>query len=587
MNSAASSVLRRAEVALLRHAGFLAVMLCVGLFFAAAVLLPHVLQRFEREHPFQGIEIMPGDEDFYAARIREVADGFWPVANVYFSAPKDQPYLQPALPEWTLATLGRFLGFTPVEMFVFSKGIFAVILVVVFTGFFASVTGRGWESLLATAVLLFAGSTLNAPWDIFKFLTDTSFNYDFLRFARPINPQWSTTWFLLGLWCLSSWLRERRSWKALLAGVSAGVMLYSYVFAWTYFGVVVALLLVWFAARREWRRCLDLLLLGAIFAVLAIPYLVNLIALKHHPWYEETIARLGLVPLRAAVLGVWLLVFCGVAGISRRLWPNTWPLLPAVALGGLIAINQQVVTGMYLQPHHYHWYFIQPLAGMTALLFLFTSLRSFLHLVIRTLLFGTVLVAVILFSVVQQSRAYAVYRPHWGRFQEFAPLFTALEKFPAGTVAYAPDYTIMNLLPIYTSMDVYTAGNALSFLTSYERARNVLFFELWFEGLSPGEAEKRFYEDLRPHVSSRLFMIYYRETLGDYSRIPDDVIRKHVEEYRMYHALPLEEKLGRYPLHLLIFTPKSKEQDAYRLFRERGNVIWEDNGYTIVSLLPS
>ncbi len=136
----------------------------LALLFAAAVLLPHVLQRFDTEYPFRGMEIMGTDaENYYAARVRDIADGFPSLGNAYYADLKDTPSVQPPLPEWIIATISRILHLDPVFGFVFCKGLFAFLLTIAMIGAFASMTGMPWLSLVAVSVLLFANALLNAP----------------------------------------------------------------------------------------------------------------------------------------------------------------------------------------------------------------------------------------------------------------------------------------------------------------------------------------------------------------------------------------------------------------------------------------
>lgn len=571
------------------HFPFLVASLSVSFLFALAVLLPHILQRFDRAYPFQGVVIMPLDqEDHYAARVREITDGFVTAANVFYDAPKDQPYLFPPLPEWTVAKLGQLLRIDPVRAFVVGKALNAFLLPLSFLGFLVSVSKRPWESLLSVVIFLFAGSVLSTPWNFFAFLQGTA-DYGFLRFARPINPLWTATWFFLALTLISSWLQKRSVWKVLVAACCTAILLHSYIYAWTYIGVSLFLLFLWFLWRHDWQRCRDLLLFACVWLFLGIPYFLNLIVALQHPWYAETAVRFGLVPKRTPVIGVWIMFFLLLSGFSGRLWKGSWPLLPALSVSGLFVLNQQLLTGQYLVPHHYHWYFIHPLASMFTVL---AALSLLARLLVRLHLWrGTLYTLAFIFSLsfgfLQQERAYRMERGVWGERQQFAPVLGELSaRTQPGVVVYAtPMSALRNLIPVYTSADVYTAANADNYLTPHERARAAFFFDLWLQGVTPQAAQERFYADLRWSVGSRIYSIYYRELLGDYDKIPDDIVAEHVEAYRKYNALSLEEKLRLYPLHLLVLTPHDQLTPHLQALKERGQTLYEQDGFMVVSLV--
>lgn len=560
---------------------FLIALIAASLAFACIALLPHALQRVESEFPFQGIEIMPGDaEYYYAARVKEVHEGHWMAADAYRTT-KDHPFMKPTLPEAIIALPSRILGGDPVSWFVFSKGFFAIVLLVTFTGLLATITKRPWESLAASTAVFVAGSALSSPWNLFAFLADPNFNYGFLRFTRPINPQWSATLVFLTLWLLASWVSKRENWKIITASIVTAISLYSYFYSWTYIGAVCALLLAWFMWKRDKDRVRDLLKFAALFFVLGIPYFISLYQTTHYAFYPESAIRLGMVEKREVVLGVWIFVFVILSVITKCIWPKTWPILPVLSLGGLIALNQQLITGKYIVPHHYHWYFIFPLAAATFVILALGLIKVSKQT--KDVIIIAVIVLSVFFGGMQQYKAYAQVRNDWGERQVFTPVFDEIGKHP-GQVIYANTYASLlpDLIPVYTSSDVYTAANANLFMGPLERERDTFFFEMWIQGLTPEEASDRFYADLKNELSGRIYSIYYRELLGSYLDIPDEVVAEHIKAYSEFYALSLEEKLNLYPLDIVIITPWDEMTEEWE--EVLGDVIWEKDGYVMAEV---
>ncbi len=560
--------------------------LALGLLFAAAVLLPHALQRLDKQYPFQGIEMMAIDaENFYAARVREVADGFWSVGNAYYADLKDTPFVQPPLPEWTIAMMGRLLGLDPVMAFILAKGLFAFLLSLAMIGAFASMTGRRWESLIAVSLLLFANALLNAPWDL-PAIVSGNLSPGFLRFARPVNPQWPVTWFFLTLWIFSSWLKDRRTWTMVLAALTTLPMLYAYVYAWTYIAATIGILLLWFLWKRDWVRCRDLLVYGAMVVVAGIPYLWHLIGTARHPWYAASAMRQGLSPKREIVLGAGALLFVPLALFTRKLWPATWPFIVALAFGGLIVLNQQLLTGAYLVPHHYHWYFIQPLASVFFLVTTFALLTQFVPR--RILIAAGILICTlaVVFGFGVQWEAYQQHRRAWGEKQQAAGLINFIHSigYPGLVVTGVADGFVDDYVPVYTSADVYATLYAHLFLVPYSRTRDVFFFRLWLKGITPEEADRRLPTDLRTELSSALYAIYYREFAGDMNAIPDAEIATIARDYRQYWALSTDQKLTLYPLHLVVIQNGDANTPAVGELRDRGEVVYADSVYTVLSI---
>lgn len=556
----------------------------LAVLFAVFIMLPLVFQRMDTQYPYQGIAMLgPDAEVFYAARVREVYDGFPGLGNTFYSAPKDVPSLQPPLPEDSIAMVGKLLGVDALTAFFLSKMVLAMAAFFALAALVLSVTGRPWTAVISSTALLFGGALLSAPWDLPLFLSPSTSAFEFLRFSRAVNPQWSGTFFFIELFCLAEWIRTgKRSWIVLAALVSVTIV-YSYVYAWTYFFAVAGLLTLWYAARREWRRIADLAVFWAVAVTMFIPYAMHLVVASQHPWYTESTQRLGLVLRHSpAIFGVWLGIFIGLSFATRRIWPRTWPLLPAVSLAGLIAINQHLVTGHYIVPHHYHWYFIQPMSGIFAVaLFL-----SFIQLRIKgtaAIVLGSVIIAgSIACAGVQQWAAYRESRDVWGKLQLAAPVLQYIgSNLRAGQVVYSQDAGIVNEVPVITGADVYYATNSNLSLVPTERIRFQYFLDLWLQGVTTEEAAREFPTTRRWTLGSRLHNIYYREASGDYSAIPDNEVQKNIDLYRKFFQLPIHEKITQYPMTAIVTTPDDPQNPVWSAFLSCSREVFAQNGYAI------
>lgn len=554
--------------------------------FAGTVLLPHIFQRIDPVHPFQGVEIMPTDSEIhYAARVREIYDGFW-TGNTYYSAPKDTLYLQPPLPEAIPAFIARMLGVDPVMVFIWWKAVCAFVLFLVMTGCFGALSGRRTESLIAVTILLFAGALLGAPWDLPKYIAGSSF-FEPLRFARPINPLWTCSWFFGAIWFLARWTLRRSARMLVGVVLCTTVLVYSYVYAWTYLAAVFGFLGLWMLWKRDYMRVGGLILCGLAIGVLSLPYLLHVTQTMRDPLYALSSVRLGMVPVRTPIVGVWMIVFVGVVVLSFRQWRTTAPLIASLALGGILALNQQVITGHFIVPHHYHWYFFQPLA---ATLFMAMTLQiasdyGLQRRHAKTIASHCLVLGAIAFGILHQYRAYQGIASYWGEQQVLAPVLHFIDQeYRPGTSLYSQDIDILDLAPIYTSADVYDATNAVNYLVSPERVRDVHFFDLWVNGVSAEEAAEEFFTTRRSMLSNRLYAIYYRELLGGYDKIPDAVVAEQVEAYRTYLTFPDAEKISRYPLTAVVTTPTDSDTAAMRSVLRGGKKLFEANGYAVIEL---
>lgn len=573
------------------HRGvFVVAMLLMAATFSALVMLPTMLQRHDPTHVYQGVDIMgPDAEVYYAARVQEVYDGFPNLGNVFYSSPKDQPAMQPSLPERSIATVGKLLDVRAIDAFLLSKIILSFVAFLALTWLLFIITERPWLSLFSTTLVLEAGALLAAPWDITMLLDPASASFDFLRFSRAINPQWSATFFFLEVALVGLWIQKNKKLPIILAALLAGTLVYSYVYAWTYFYTVMGLLSLWYLFKRDWRRVADLMVFWVIIFFVTTPYLIHLSVVANHPLYVESSKRFGMVLRHGpAIFGVWSAVFIALSFASRHVWPKTWPLLPALAFAGLITLNQHVVTGHYIVPHHYNWYFVQPLGSLVACAFGLFIFGKILPAFARVFLALCLVLACAAFAGFQQYTAYEAIADSWGRLQQAAPVLRyTVKNLRAGQVVYSQDVQILNLVPIYGSVDVYTSGNANLTLASDERSRFAYFLDLWLQGVTAEAALREFPTIRRWMLSSRLHAIYYREAADDFAALPENEVSEHIQAYRSFVTLPLHDKISRYPMTAVITTPGDPESRAWSTFLACSKEVFAQNGYTLRIMIPS
>jgi hypothetical protein len=550
--------------------------------FCLAVISPHLFQRLDADRPFHGIEVMVADaEPYYSTRIREIVDGHWSVANAYYSAPKDQLFVQPNGPEILPALLAMILPLRITTVIIFWKILCAALLFLSMLSFLVLLTKKQWESLLVVSTLLFAGALLGAPWDLWSYIEHDGGFTEPIRYSRLTNPLFSGTIFFTACWALASWFRTRSRVALGVLGVLCIILVYSYFYAWSYLGASMAVLMAWFAYRKDYAAVRDLLIMGAIVILGSLPYVAHLLLLFDDPLFYETSIRWGKVPQRDIFIGVWTLVFGLSVIAARRVWTDYFPLILCLFLGGLIALHQQWITGSSMVPHHYHWYFFQPLGALIALSLLLHFLRIRSETIILFFLFP-----VILFGFRHQYLAYASQADMWAELQPLAPLFMELESISSpDEVVYSTHSKALELTTVYTDLNVYMAENSNGFLTSDGRARNVYFFDLWVRGVTPEQAETEFFTVRRAEVSSALHAIYYRELLGQYDAIPDGEIEDNIRLYREYYSLSPEEKVNMYPVDYLILQSGDGSSEGLNYLHSHSRDMGSFDGFVLRAML--
>ncbi|TSC80448.1 MAG: hypothetical protein G01um101425_102 [Candidatus Peregrinibacteria bacterium Gr01-1014_25] len=554
-------------------------------------ILPNILQRLDLVFPFAGIEMLGGDQEvYYAARVREVLDGNMMVGNVY-NSDKSLPYAQPPLPEWLMGGVGLVLGLDVGATLLVGKWLFGTLLFLTMGGFLASLSRRPWWSLAATASVLCAWFLFASPSALWDALRGAPLSSEFLRFARLTNPQVSLTLFFASLWGMVVWMTNRRLMALLLTGVLTGASFYAYPYTWSYLLTTGGVLTLLACIRRDWRLARGLVAIGVIAAIVATPYGIHQSIVVNHPAYAGLLERFGLVHTRAPIWGVWLTALLAIGCFAPKRIGRQWILVTALAWAGAIVMNQQLLTGVTIVPHHYHWYFIHPLAVAFVILWAgpLAQERIRHHLPHRTrgLLTAIILLMCFAWGVKLQVDSYRAQREQWGEAQRAAGVLAFLDS-PAlrEQTVYVQD-ELQELTSVFSRANTLYANNiTIGCLCSQEWLRDILFFELWLQGLTPADAEKRFATDLRGLLSARVHAIYYRESAGGYDRLPDTEVQERIREYRDYVALPLAAKRALHPMDAILLPVGSQRTPALRAMMQGGVLVYEDDVYRLWRLPP-
>ncbi|MGE0708382.1 MAG: hypothetical protein AB7N76_18895 [Planctomycetota bacterium] len=265
---------------------------------------------------------------------------------------------------------------------------------------------------------------------------------------RLISPALSLPWLLVTAICCLR-LQERAIWRRrALAGVSVGLLVPVYFYAWTAAFLGLAL---WFLLEPRRRR--DLLHVGWIALVVALPALVAGALMRGEAdpgWLERSdkfvhIGRTEALLWPKAALLLWAVSAAWTLRARRDLLP-----LSCLSGAGLLLLNHQLVTG--LQIENWHWQFVYgPLLSVQLALLAGGALEARLRPQGRTAL----LVALALALVVHLGLALALRHRELGAREsqragallaDFAAQRAEQPALPAGLVAGDPDFVAAAVL---------------------------------------------------------------------------------------------------------------------------------------------
>ncbi len=433
-----SSTIAKVSSHLHTHAAAYVLALCMGILMVA----PYAY--FAHGPAYRGIAMMGHDaEEHYLARMQEVYDGHPLLGNTFLPF-KNIPYLSPGLGEDLVAYAGMGVGLSATQINLVAKVVLPLIIFLFIYGLALELSGARLAALFAAltgmlaTVVMSGDSILGVIW------------------GRPINPELSGVFLFGGLWLLYR-MRANATWPAvLLLGVITGASLYLSPYVWSFLGACMGLWFLYQFWLKHYSQSLRFFLAGVVALLLDIPFVLNSIASHSYPGYAAAAAAQEILHSHAPVVGVWVVVLLVVSWFSKSLLGSearTFFVLCSVSLA--IVLNQQVLTGVYVQPGHFHWYITKPFVGIVLALVLWKLLERFAPK-IQLPVAAVVSIMLVATAVVAQVNFYNRFDSVATAAQAYAPLVDYLRSQPKQVVYANPD--ISQYLPIYTSAD--TPNNA-------------------------------------------------------------------------------------------------------------------------------
>ncbi len=340
-------------------------------------LIPQILMWGSRGSQWNGTYAeFHGDEWVYSAYIQALIDGR-PRRSDAYTGRDDRPG-QPEpeslfsiqfVPAYLIAVPARALGISSSTAFLI-LGVLAPFLSCLAVFWLLANVTQDAKLASAGAVLVLCLGALAAGQGLVHLFISGS-NYSFIPFLRRYEPV--APFPLFFVFCTLTWKSLNSSTRsfawALAAGVTLGLLIFSYFFLWTAaLAWVVCLAILWFISHRgSWRTGLKSFATIVLVTLAAlIPYAILIshrsqtmdagqkLILSHAPDLFRIPELLGLVVVALIALGIRK---------ERLKWNAPETLFAAsFALTPALVFNQQIITGRSLQPFHYEWFIANYLA---------------------------------------------------------------------------------------------------------------------------------------------------------------------------------------------------------------------------------
>lgn len=531
---------------------------------------------------YKGIALLGQDaEEHYVARMQEVYDGHPLIGNVFLPY-KDTPYLLPGLGENIVASTGRVIFLSATQVNIVSKFVFPFFgfLLMYTLGF--TMTRSRLAGLLAATLVMFANDLMSYPRDLLQMLHGTSLN-DGIFWARPINPEVSGLFLFGALFLIYHYYCTRTSlrwWQPVMLGLLVGLLLYISPFPWLFLGVLLIVLLGWLLWQRRYTEARSIFAAGVIALLCAVPFVINYLQYKNYPGYTNAALQTGALHSHAPVFGIWVFVLLLV---PLFIWPKEMQqarlFFIASAIALLVVLNQQILTGFYLQPGHFHWYITKPLVGVMLGVYAVWFLQKHVSKAWCISITGVVMLVLFMHAAFVQVHFYKLHAPQSVAAQGYAPALAYLNTLPRQTVFADP--ALSDYIAMYTADDAPNDVYAGLYIAPKEYFEQRLFLEYRVRGIQPKDALVHIQKE-QPAILQSLYGIYYEQALQQLQLSPDAIITSLADKYAAQYAQSIPSLMQQLGIAMLMQDKTGDLWSTAALAGLQSTMI--DNRFTVYSI---
>lgn len=528
------------------------------------------------------------DNIYYTAKIQEILDGHGWVSSPYFFEYKNLPSLVLPIGEYFYAIPAFLLKLSAAETAVLLNG-FLLPAVLFFLAYLLiykltnTVYITGKINAVAGGLLVILSLDLPAVKSMWELVTD-QYKYAFyLSWARPVNP--ITGAILLFIFFLLLWAIVNRGGRRLpyFAGLIFALTV-GYFFSWGTAAATWFCLSLIFLIKKNWLTARALLGAGLIGFLLLTPYFWRVFIILQDMALNDSkkpSVAYGMFFTHQAVfnkvLAVSLLIFLPLfiyeylkkKKIEEKLG-NEWYFCLALILGGILALNQQIVTGKTIWYPHFVQY-----TTAAAIVAVAVSVYSFFkNRLPKLILLGDIFIMLLFFTLgffILKTYVYGV--EGMRNLQQYRGVIDWLrangEKDCVVLTNSTEDKdTLSEIIPAFTQCYTYNSNLFGLSSTPLQRARHGFLVWMRLQIIRADNVE-RFLRENSPKL-----MTYYSERWEDTLIGPrndfefEERIKLAATEYRAFLKKDFLTELKKYRVDYII----SEKQLDIKLVKELSNI---------------
>ncbi|MDP2684185.1 MAG: hypothetical protein Q8P20_03945 [bacterium] len=423
---------------------------------------------------YKGINIahFGSDAHFYLSRGREVFDGN-KMGNVVLREGKDKQDPFFSYNEIILLTPLRWLGLSNkvsivnVYHFYNAISIFTIILLI-----YHAVLQMSGDKKISIASAIFVVGGYQIVYNKSLFYTD------FNIYGRTMIPYIASLAFFIYLNLLIKVIKAPSLKRVLITGAWLGFLFYVYFFAWTFAFALNGSLFLFYLISKNWKKLFLVtkisligLLIGLYNLIMMFKFFTSEAGKQSAYFHWSSHGSDGIFSKIGAITFLLLVVFVYFKRKNKNI-PIIFGLIGATWL----SLNQQILTGNYVQYGHYYWYFIVPTSIIIAF-YMFWELVP--NKKVRNIFIVGVIFVAFLNTVVGQYMSIPSALEGKKYEQNYKPIIDKLnEDKKRGVILTSDDYYAY-LFTIFTPHDLFWQGVATQTDTSIDRFKDALYIYMY------------------------------------------------------------------------------------------------------------
>ena len=466
------------------------------LLIGSIYIYPDIRFIAEEGKDFKGITLTgTGDEAFYLAKLNAVYKGDLSISSIGLYEHRKDIGLIPPFYEIAVGSIGKNLNI-PVPYldiilsFVFPVMIFWLIYILIYSLSRSLILG-----ILGASCILLGYSLFTKDFNIFKQIMCFQYSEP-LWFLRPYSPQAIYLPFVLILILAFRYIDTAKIRKLILMAALMALLNYLHTFLWMF---LFAGLAVWFLIALLKKQTIVYKNTAFVLFVsffLSIPYWINCYRISLSPDYAFYQQLFGTELSHRPILPVsYLLLGSIILLLNRKSDKKVFYFLLSFLIGGIICLNQQIITGKIVGPVYFLNY-----AGKT---FLIVALAASLGNIVNfkkyaARVFFALLIGFLFFSgLIQQNNYYNANRKIYSDLQPLRGAVTWLNDNTEKDDVILTDsikshsFVFVRTLLLYTKNYHYLGFEIHSMISREELEHRILSAMRFYE-YSPEEAEDVF-----------------------------------------------------------------------------------------------